>query len=137
MAEAELLAMGARIQDLRAASGLGQKTVADYCGVELRTYQFWQQGKHPPGGERLQKLSELFRSRGLDYATESYILRGPALAEADSVDVVRELAEVKEQLRQINAALVMLSASVLVVATRRDIARVRRQLGGDSRSEAA
>lgn len=77
MEEAELLAMGARLLELRAASGLKQQQIADYCGVTLRAYQFWQQGEHPPTGDALDKLSELFKSRGLDYATPSYILRGP------------------------------------------------------------
>lgn len=68
--EAQLLAMGLRIKELRESRGYRQQWIADQVGVQLRTYQFWQQGKIPPSGQNLTNLAKLFG------VTPKYILRG-------------------------------------------------------------
>jgi transcriptional regulator with XRE-family HTH domain len=102
--KAELLAMGARIKELRELHGLKQQYIADKVGVELRTYQFWQAGKSPPEQENLEKLAELFG------VTPKYILKGDtpepladdATARLDAIE--QRLAAIEEQLGQLLGA---------------------------------
>lgn len=68
---AERLEMGARIKDLRKQHGYRQQHVADACDVGLRTYQFWEAGKHRPEQEALEKLAALYD------VTTVFVLRGP------------------------------------------------------------
>lgn len=68
--QTELLEMGQRLKDLRASHRYKQQWIADQLGVELRTFQFWQQGKNAPEQENLVKLADLFG------VTPKYILKG-------------------------------------------------------------
>lgn len=96
---AQLLEMGARIAELRSASGLRQQAVADYCGVELRSYQFWQQGKHPPTGVALEKLAELFN------VTPQYILRGTTPEPLGGMESKDKLDRIESKLDEIQRQL--------------------------------
>lgn len=117
-----------------------QETAAAEIGVSARQYRTWEGPGAAIRFENLQKLAAYYgtTTNFIEYGEDTEIASQQAAAEpAEALDVARQFSEIREQLRQINAALVMLNANVLVVATRRDIARVRRQLGGDSQSEAA
>jgi transcriptional regulator with XRE-family HTH domain len=124
--DAELF--GARLRELRDRSGLTQQKAAEKIGVSYRTWQSWEQGTSTPRWPNKKKIARLFGITVDELNGAPY-----ALGASEQQD----LGEIREQLRQINAALVTLNANVLVVATKRDIARVRRQLGGDSQSQAA
>lgn len=98
--EAQLLAMGERIRELRESNGLKQQTVADHCEVTLRTYQFWQEGKHPPSQDALDKLAELFK------VTPQYILRGATPTLSGNHDIGERLGRIEAKIDQLvdNAA---------------------------------
>jgi hypothetical protein len=116
-----------------------QETAAAEIGVSARQYRTWEGPGAAIRFENLQRLAKYYETTTgfIEYGQEDNRPTPDLVGALEDSDVERQLGEIREELRQINAALVMLSASVLVVATRRDIARVRRQLGGDSRSEAA
>lgn len=103
--ETEMLEMGARIAELRKASGMKQQAIADHCDVELRTYQFWQQGKHPPSGDALQKLAELFK------VTPKFILRGQDATAPDLSTRRRQLDRIEDMLADVQDRLVRLEQS--------------------------
>lgn len=113
--QTELLEMGERIADLRRATGLKQQYIADYCGVQLRTYQFWQQGKHPPEQESLEKLAELFG------VTTKYILKGhtPDLFGPGESKIADQLSAINSRLNRLQAVLEELAGRKVVEAALR------------------
>jgi transcriptional regulator with XRE-family HTH domain len=111
-AEVELLEMGQRIAELRESHGYKQEWIADQVGVKLRTYQFWQQGKHPPTGDALEKLAELFG------VTPRYILKG------ETPDLFAGQNEVAQRLDRIEAQLETLTTAVRLLAAQ-DLPRTR------------
>ena len=58
MEHQQRLEIAARIRDLRERSPFRQQDVADRVGVELRTYQKWEQ--KGTGWENLEKLAEVY-----------------------------------------------------------------------------
>jgi transcriptional regulator with XRE-family HTH domain len=101
MEEQQKREMGARIAELRDASGYGQQHIADYCDVRLRTYQLWQAGDSVPNQEHLEKLARLFG------VTTKYILRGetPDPFTGAQEEAVATLAQVAEQVNELHALL--------------------------------
>lgn len=49
------------VKELRKAAGMQQKELASLVGVSIPTVSEWEHGKKDPSGERLQKLSEIFK----------------------------------------------------------------------------
>jgi transcriptional regulator with XRE-family HTH domain len=88
--------IAARIRDLRERSPLRQQDVADRVGVELRTYQKWEQ--KGTGWENLEKLAEVYGT------TAEAIWKGetPDLTATFNGSVPREL---QAQLDRIEAKL--------------------------------
>lgn len=108
--EVKLLEMGERIRELRESHGYKQEWIADQVGVKLRTYQFWQQGKHPPEQDSLEKLAQLFG------VTPRYILKGetPDLL-GGGQDVIARLERIEQRfsiLERIEAQLTTLTEMV-------------------------
>ena len=54
------MALGDRIEELRAERGWTQREVADRVDVSERTYQLWRSGRTEPYGKNRRKLAELF-----------------------------------------------------------------------------
>ena len=80
--------MGARIRELRAQSGMKQKTVADAVGVKVRTYQSWQSGTNVPEEWHLNRLADVFE------VTPTYLLAG----DRSEVDIRTQLARIERTL---------------------------------------
>lgn len=112
----DLLEMGQRIARLRRDHGFSQQYIADYVGVRLRTYQFWQQGKSPPEQENLEKLAELFG------VTPKYILKGetPELLVQREDQLDRIEAEVTAIRKALEAGLNEASARDLAIGEQLD-----------------
>ena len=49
-----------RLKELRKAKGVTHKTMVDYLGVGLRTYQHYEYGDREPNFETLTKLADYF-----------------------------------------------------------------------------
>jgi transcriptional regulator with XRE-family HTH domain len=105
--EAQLLAMGLRIKELRLSRGYKQQWIADKIGVTLRTYQFWQQGKIPPTGENLERLAKLFG------VTPTYILRGET---PDPFGSASQLDRIEAKLNEVIERLVVAEVMAAVAA---------------------
>jgi transcriptional regulator with XRE-family HTH domain len=50
--------MGKRFKQLREAAGLSQTALANLCGVPLRSYQQWEQGRRTPLLDAAAKVAE-------------------------------------------------------------------------------
>lgn len=57
-----------RLRELRKASPLTQKAIADELGISVTAYQYYESGKNQPSIENLIKLGEMFNVT-LDYLT--------------------------------------------------------------------
>lgn len=125
--EVALLEMAARIKELRESHGYKQQFVADKVGVELRTYQFWQQGKHAPEQDALEKLAKLFG------VTPKYILRGdtPDLSSRDQLD------RIEQRLERMQAVIEQLAGNEVVAAALEELQRAAASLGAAGRKPAA
>ena len=55
-----------RLRQVRKQSGKKQREAADTCGVALRTYQLYEQGKNEPNIAKLIALADFFNV-SLDY----------------------------------------------------------------------
>lgn len=55
-----------RLKEVRKASGLTQKEVATYVGVNQNTYSYWENGKTKIDSESIAKLAKLFNV-SIDY----------------------------------------------------------------------
>ena len=58
--------LGTRLKELRKARGVGQKAVAEWLGVSLRAYQFYEDGTYDPNLPNLIALADYFQV-SLDY----------------------------------------------------------------------
>lgn len=55
-----------RLKEVRKASGLTQREVATYVGVNQNTYSYWENGKTKIDSESIAKLAKLFNV-SIDY----------------------------------------------------------------------
>lgn len=55
-----------RLKEMRKASGLTQREVATYVGVNQNTYSYWENGKTKIDSESIAKLAKLFNV-SIDY----------------------------------------------------------------------
>lgn len=49
-----------RLKKLRKEKGATQAQVADYLGLKLRAYQYYESGEHRPEYEKLMALADFF-----------------------------------------------------------------------------
>ncbi len=49
-----------RLKELRQKKGVTQTQVADYLGLKLRAYQYYESGEHRPEYEKLMALADFF-----------------------------------------------------------------------------
>lgn len=112
--ETELLEMGARITELRAAHGFKQQWIADQIGVSLRAYQFWQAGASPPEQESLEKLAKLFG------VTPKYILKG----ETPDLHDETQLDRIETKLDRLLAVIEPLDVDQLMALLQRAAAQI-------------
>lgn len=49
-----------RLKELRKEKGVTQTQVADYLGLKLRAYQYYESGEHRPEYEKLMALADFF-----------------------------------------------------------------------------
>jgi transcriptional regulator with XRE-family HTH domain len=97
--------MGDRIRELRESRGYKQQYVADYVGVSLRQYQFWQAGDNEPSQDNLEKLAELFG------VTPQFILRGDTPSPLTSPSIEERLDEIREAISQLAERLDLAAAN--------------------------
>ena len=53
--------LGQRLKALRKQKRMGQKEVAGWMGLALRTYQFYESGEHDPSLLNLVRLADYFQ----------------------------------------------------------------------------
>lgn len=49
-----------RLRELRGKKGVTQSQVAEYLGLKLRAYQYYESGEHRPEYEKLMALADYF-----------------------------------------------------------------------------
>ena len=49
-----------RLRELRGRKGVTQSQVAEYLGLKLRAYQYYESGEHRPEYEKLMALADFF-----------------------------------------------------------------------------
>ena len=49
-----------RLRELRVKRGVTQSQVAEYLGLKLRAYQYYESGEHRPEYEKLMALADYF-----------------------------------------------------------------------------
>lgn len=49
-----------RLKELRKQRGFTQTQVAEYLGLKLRAYQYYESGEHRPEYEKLMALADFF-----------------------------------------------------------------------------
>lgn len=49
-----------RLKELRKEKGVTQTQIADYLGLKLRAYQYYESGEHRPEYEKLMALADFF-----------------------------------------------------------------------------
>lgn len=49
-----------RLRELRGKKGVTQSQVAEYLGLKLRAYQYYESGEHRPEYEKLMALADFF-----------------------------------------------------------------------------
>lgn len=49
-----------RLRELRQKKGVTQTQVAEYLGLKLRAYQYYESGEHRPEYEKLMALADFF-----------------------------------------------------------------------------
>lgn len=49
-----------RLKELRRSRGVTQTQVAEYLGLKLRAYQYYESGEHRPEYEKLMALADFF-----------------------------------------------------------------------------
>ena len=58
-----------RLRELRGKKGVTQSQVAEYLGLKLRAYQYYESGEHRPEYEKLIALADYF-DVSIDYILE-------------------------------------------------------------------
>lgn len=126
--QTQLLAMGARIKELRESHGLKQQWIADQVGVSLRTYQFWQEGKSPPSQDNLEKLADIFG------VTTRYIMRGDT---PDLSGSAGRLERIEADVAYIKRLTEMLAGDAIVQAVHQATRQAAQQDAEPGRDQAA
>ena len=55
-----MIKIAERLRDLRKEQHITQQSVADYLGIKVRTYQYYEGNGHRPDYETLVKLADFF-----------------------------------------------------------------------------
>ena len=55
-----MIKIAERLRDLRKEQHITQQSVADYLGIKVRTYQYYEGDDHRPDYETLVKLADYF-----------------------------------------------------------------------------
>ena len=63
-----MIKIAERLRDLRKEQHITQQSVADYLGIKVRTYQYYEGDDHRPDYETLIKLADFF------HVTTDYLL---------------------------------------------------------------